>query len=64
MSTGKVLTILGAALGIIGVVLMGIGATMPTFAFYAALTIVGVIIGAAGKKMEDREAEARFNSGR
>jgi membrane-bound ClpP family serine protease len=62
MSTGKVLTILGTLMALAGVVLMAIGAAMPTFAFYGVLTLVGIGVAGLGKKMEDREADARFNN--
>ena len=64
MSTGKVLTIVGIALAVIGFILMAIGGTVPAFIFYTVLTFAGIGIWAVGKKMEDREADARFNSGR
>ena len=62
MSTGKVLTIVGTGIAVVALVLMAIGAQMDTFIIYGVVFVAGAAIAAAGKKMEDREADARFNN--
>lgn len=62
MSTGKILTIVGTLIALVALVLMAIGAQTETFIVYGIVFVVGAIVAGIGKKMEDREADARYSN--